>query len=75
MLYRLTEDLIYINSRGHRSPRLCIPLSLEKEVFQAVYNELSYISFYRAYARVNEGLYIYRLLRRMRKYLEHCPNY
>jgi len=72
MPYKLVDDLIYVDGRGHGLPRLCIPPKLKKEVFMAVHDELGHVGFHRACARVNETLYMYKLPRRLRKYLEHC---
>ncbi len=71
--YKVIDDLIYVDGRGHRLPRLCIPPSLEKDIFKMAHDDLGYVGFYRTYTRIIETLYLYRMYRRLRKYLEHCP--
>jgi hypothetical protein len=40
-----------------------------------VYDEYDYIDFYRAYDRIRASLYLYKLVKRFRTYIEHYFKY
>ena len=55
-----------------KSPRLCIPWALEKEVYRLVHDENHHCGFHRAYARAAGAVYIQHLSGRLRRYIRHC---
>jgi hypothetical protein len=59
------------NSRQY----LYIPKSLEKEIFRMIHDEYDYIDFYRVYDRIRASLYLYKLIKGFRIYIEYCPEY
>jgi hypothetical protein len=40
-----------------------------------IYNERDYINFYRVYDRIRVSLYLYKLIKRLRTYIEYCFKY
>jgi hypothetical protein len=40
-----------------------------------IYDERDYIDFYRAYNRIRASLYLYRLIKRLRTYIEYYSEY
>ena len=48
---------------------------MEKDIFEKAHNRKSYCGFHRTYERIIQNYYIRNLLRRLKRYLKHCPNY
>jgi hypothetical protein len=69
------DDLIYYENYSDFRQYLCIPKNLEKKIFRMIYDERDYIDFYRVYDRIRVSLYLYRLIKRFRIYIEYCPEY
>ena len=69
--FYMEDDLIYHKDITDR-PRLCLPSSFEKEVFELAHDNNSHIGFHRAYQRIAETLYLHRLSRRLRLYIAKC---
>jgi hypothetical protein len=69
------DDLIYYENFSNSRQYLCIPKNFEKKIFRIIYNEYDYINFYRAYDRIRASLYLYRLIKRFRTYIEYCSKY
>ena len=66
----MRDDLLYyINGEGIY--RLCMPSLIEKELFEQVYNLLSYGEYYRYYNRLSYSMYIRYLLRYLRNYISY----
>ena len=70
--FRLREDLIYYVS-GEGKDRLCIPEAMEQEVFRITHNLSSHVGFHRAYDRLVNSVYVRHLAKRLRVYIQHCP--
>lgn len=69
--FRLRDDLIYyVNGEGRE--RLCIPESLEAEIFRIAYNLANHSGFYRTYNRLASLVYIRQLVKRLRRYIAYC---
>lgn len=68
--FAVRDGLIYYTAGDHF--RLCIPKVLE-DVFQAVHDHNHHAGAHRCFTRVSETLFIPRLLRKIRTYVEHCP--
>lgn len=69
----LQNDLIFfVDPRDHRE-RLCVPQSLEGNIFKSAHDCHSHIGFHRTYERVVQDYYFRHLSRRLRQYISHCP--
>ena len=66
------DGLMYNTSTEVR--RLCIPLAVEQEVYRLVHDDAAHAGIHRCYNRLAETLYIPRLSRKLRRYIEHCPS-
>jgi hypothetical protein len=69
------DDLIYYENSSDSRQRLCISKNLEKEIFRIIYDERDYTDFYRVYDRIQVSLYLYKLAKRFRIYIEYYPKY
>ena len=69
--FEMRDDLIY-HVRGDKL-RLCIPTSVEKEVFAMAHDSNQHSGYHRTFQRIVDTLYIPKLSRKLRKYVEHCP--
>lgn len=65
------DGLLYHIGGPHR--RLCLPKSVEKDIFHLAHDDNQHSGIHRSYARIAESLYVPRLSRKLRKYIEHCP--
>lgn len=63
--------LLYINDNGEEV--VCIPKSLESEIFRLVHNYRAHAGFHRAYALLRTEFYVPNMSRRLRQYIHHCP--
>ena len=55
-------------------PRLCIPATMEKEVFAIAHDANAHAGQHRAYQRLLNAVYIPRMSRKLHLYLKHCPS-
>jgi hypothetical protein len=69
------DDLIYYEDSSDFRRRLYISKNLEKKIFQIIYDERNHIDFYRAYDRIRASLYLHKLAKRFRTYIEYCSEY
>jgi hypothetical protein len=69
------DDLIYYENPADFRRCLYIPKNLEKEIFRIVHNERDHINFYRVYDRIRISLYLYKLIKCLRTYIEHYFEY
>jgi hypothetical protein len=46
-----------------------------KKIFRIIYDERDYIDFYRVYDRIRVSLYLYKLIKRFRTYIEYYSKY
>ena len=69
--FELEDGLIYNLTGGRR--RLCIPATCEAEVFRMAHDENQHAGRHRSYQRIADAFYVPRLSRKLRLYLEHCP--
>ena len=72
--FRKHEDLVYITSEHPGKQRLCIPESLQKEVFQLAHDGNFHSGFHTTYARISPSVYIRGLSKHLQTYLKHCPD-
>jgi transposase InsO family protein len=71
--YFMDGDLVYYLDPVDARRRLCVPKSLEKEVFMMAHDEHHRAGFHRAYNSIVTSLYIRNLSRRLKQYITHCP--
>ena len=69
--FYLENGLIYFKDKSER-PRLCLPSSLEHEVFAMAHDNHHHIGFHRCYQRIAETIYMHRLSRRLRLCIASC---
>ena len=65
------ELLYHVGADGKQ--RLCIPNALENEIFRLAHDDRNHPGYHRTYEHIAEALYIRKLSRRLRKYVELCP--
>ena len=70
--FKLRDELIYYTS-GEGRERLCIPASMEQDVFRIAHDLSSHGGFHRTYDRLVNSVYVRQLTKRLRTYIEHCP--
>ena len=71
--YLMDEELIYYIDPVDSRHRLCIPKSLEKEIFQMAHDEHHHAGFHRAYNTIVAGLFIQNLSKQLTQYIIYCP--
>ena len=71
--FKLKDGLIYYINFDDGRERLCIPNSLEKEVFELAYDRQQHGGFHRTYDRIIGFIYMRHLSKHLRSYIEHCP--
>jgi hypothetical protein len=69
------DNLIYYENFSDFRQYLYISKNLEKEIFRIIYDERDYINFYRVYDRIRISLYLYKLVKRFRTYIEYYSKY
>ena len=73
LAYKLVNDLLYFND-DERGLRLCIPSSMEHEVFKLAHDEMGHPGYARTHERLTQGLYIFNLSKKLHEFLRHCPH-
>lgn len=68
--FEVEDGLIWMIDNVGR--RLCIPKSLEGDIFEAAHDQQFHVGFYRVYQRIRSQYFIRKLASRLRKYLRHC---
>jgi hypothetical protein len=71
--FALRNDLIYYIRDG--AIKLCLLESFEKKIFKLAYDDQTYAEYARLMAKLRKSLYIAKLSRRIKKYIEHYPVY
>ena len=72
--FRKHKDLVYITTLDHvGKQRLCIPHSMQREVFQMAHDQNFHAGFHTTYARISPSVYIKGLSKQLQTYLKHCP--
>ena len=67
--FELNEELLYKINENRR--RLAILASIKQEIFKLVYDKTNYTDIYRCYIYIANILYISRLFKKLRQYVEH----
>ena len=72
--FRKHGDLIYATNLDHTGKhRLCIPESMQHEVFHLAHDRNFHAGFHTTYARISPSVYIKSLSSRLQSYIKHCP--
>ena len=67
--FEMNDEFIYhVNERR----RLCIFAAYEQKVFRIIYDENQHSNRHRCYQRIADTLYVFKLSRKLRLYIEHC---
>ena len=70
----LRDELIYYRDALDNRERLCIPKSLEQNIFDQSHDMKSHAGFHRTYERIVQNYYMRHLTRRLKCYILHCPS-
>ena len=70
--FELRNNLIYYIGDNKEHARLYIFSTIEEDIFRAAYNKRYYADVNRCYNYIVATLYILRLSRKIRNYIEHC---
>jgi hypothetical protein len=69
--FALRDNLIYYIHDG--AMRLCLPESFKKKIFKLAHDDQAHPGHARSMEKIRESIYITKLSRRMKKYIDHCP--
>ena len=71
--FKLREGLIYYTNFDDGRERLCVPNSMEAEIFQLAHDRQYHGGYHRSYERVAGSIYMRHMAKSLRTYVEHCP--
>lgn len=54
--------------------RLCIPSSMEGEVFKLAHDEMGHPGYTRTHERLTSNLYIFGMASKLHEFIRHCPH-
>ena len=66
------DDLIYYIENDIR--RLCIFNSIKIKIFRLIHDVNAYADVHRSFNKILNTLYIFRLFKKIRRYVKHCFN-
>ena len=73
--FRMHNDLIYSTTLDDVGRlRLCVPESLQREVFEIAHDKNFHSGFHTTYARIAPSIFIKGLTKQLQTYLKHCPD-
>ena len=67
------DELLYFNDPD-KGLRLCLPTSMETEVFKLAHDEMGHPGYARTHERLTGSIYIYNMLTKLHEFLRHCPH-
>ena len=67
----MENNLIYYADPADERRRLCIPSTMEKEIFKMAHDERNHAGFYRAYDTIMANFYMRNLSRRLKLYIAY----
>ena len=70
MNFVICDELIYHKKRQ----RLCISISVDKNIFKLAHENNEYFEINRCYSRIFESLYVLHLSKKLPQYVTHCFN-
>ncbi len=68
------DGFLYFEEQNGDKERLCMPRSIEKEVFQIPHDAQHHAGFHRAYSRLVLLIYVRNMSRRLKRYIAYCPD-
>ena len=68
--FEIKDDLIYYIERNRS--RLCILKILKEEIFRLAHDDNQHVEAHRCFHRISKTMFISRLLRKIRSYVDHC---
>lgn len=68
--FELNNDFIYYVDEETR--RLCLFIAVEEKIFRLFHDENAHVDIHRNFDRIADTFYIFRLNRKIRRYIEHC---
>ena len=71
--YQIEDDLLYFNDPD-KGLRLCLPASMEAEVFKLAHDEMGHPGYARTHERLTGSIYVYNMSTKLHEYLRHCPH-
>ena len=71
--FRHKDGLLYFISGIAGAERLCIPESMEAEVFRQAHDLTHHGGFMRTYDRLRHAVYIRSMVKHLKTYIAHCP--
>ena len=71
--FKLTNGFLYSDDKD-QDPRLVIPETLEKEIFQAAHDEHGHIGYDRTHERLTSNFYLFNMAKKLKAYVAHCPD-
>ncbi len=71
--FKLRDGLVFFVQRKAGQERLCIPPSVEKDIFELCHDRQFHAGFHRAYEKVAASFFIRQLTKRLKAYVAHCP--
>ena len=71
--FALRDGLLYHLSGDAGKDRLCIPATMEQEVFKQAHDLSNHGGFHRTYDRIVNSCFIRHLAGKLRAYVRHCP--
>ncbi len=75
MNFELRNSLIYYIENNEKHTRLCVLNIMKKNIFRIAYNKKHYKDANRCYNYIVATLYILRLSKKIRIYINHCLSY
>ena len=66
----MQKELLYHKSNDKL--RLCISAAVEKNIFQIAHDNSQHAEIIRSYVRIFDSVYIFKLSKKLRKYITHC---
>lgn len=73
MPYKIVDDLLYFDDE-EKGLRLCVPSTMEAEVFKLAHDEMGHPDYARTHERLTEGLYIFNMATKLHEFIRHCPH-
>ena len=71
--FKIVDDFIYYIDIND-CDRLCILKFLKEKIFRQVHDENHHAEIHRYYNQISEILFILKLLKKFRVYIEHCSS-
>ena len=70
--FELNNEFIYYIDEEAR--RLCLLIAIKEKIFRLIHDENAHARIYKCFDRVVEIFYVFKLFKKIRRYIEHCFN-